>query len=71
MERRQYEYYKKKIKVKIQFYQRKYGRTVENELPDESHGITIRDQEIPEEYKKSAKCYGGSELSEAEKEVLA
>ena len=63
-----YKYYKEKIKNKMQFYSNKYRKT--KKIPDEIQGIIIRDQAIPEGIIKPPKCYGNSQITDAEKEVL-
>ena len=65
---RQHKFYKDKLSRKIQFYRRKYKRTIV--IPDSIEGITISDQEIPDGIMKPPQCYGNSEINNVEREVL-
>ncbi len=58
--------YKETRKQKVEWLSSKHDKRA-NDIPDEFNGITIKDQELGEEYKKECKIYGGLEVSEKEK----
>ena len=55
---------------KIQHLQRKYKKK-RKVVPDEYDGVTIKDQNIPEDFASSPRTYGGTILTEVEDKLLS
>ena len=62
--------YKVTRKQKVEWLRCKH-KNPGNYIPDEYNGITIKDQELGEDYKKECKIYGGVEVSENERKAAS
>ena len=58
------------LRKKLQHLQNKYKKK-QDTIPDEIEGVTIKEQELPTEYASSTPTYGGVELQENERSLLA
>jgi hypothetical protein len=59
-----------KRRRKVNFLWQKYGAR-EEECITEIAGVNVEDQEIPESFTSSPRCYGGVGLSENEENILS